>query len=92
MEKTSCLLCGCLTDQLFCPGCSDKGWEQVRAIQTFLDNYPGLATIELCRELSVSLGFIKGLISAGYLNLELPDREKPQNHSSGFHISDLKRR
>lgn len=86
MGKASCLICGRLTDQVFCADCHDEGWELTHSIQSFLRNYPGVATIEVCRELSVSLGFIKGLVEAGYLTLAIPDAKKiSPDGASGFH-------
>lgn len=84
MEKGSCLMCGCISEQLFCASCSDEGWERYRQIQSFLSDYPGITTIEICRELSVSLSFIKGLVSAGYLNLNLPKPQHTEHKPSGF--------
>lgn len=84
MEKTTCLMCGCLSEQIFCTSCSEEGWNKYRQIQSFLSDYPGITTIEVCRELSVSLNFIKGLVSAGYLNLNLPKPQNPEPRPSGF--------
>ncbi len=84
MSKESCLICGRLTEQVFCPGCATEGWARYQAIETFLNKYPGVTVIEVCRELSVSLGFIKGLVARGYLNLNLPitDEPEPKNFPS----------
>ena len=90
MEKLSCLLCGRLSDEIFCKDCHDKGWDQYHVIQTFLKDYPGITTIEVCRELSVSLAFIKGLVFAGYLNLHIPKPETVDKLSSGFRSAKTK--
>lgn len=91
MERTFCLMCGCLSDQIFCPACSEEGQTKYRQIQAFLSDYPGVTIIEVCRELSVSLNFIKGLVSAGYLNLNLPKPQEPEHRPSGFRSNKNKR-
>jgi len=91
MGKSSCLICGRLSEQIFCADCSEKGWSKTHSIQKFLRDYPGLTTIEVCRELGISLGFIRGLVSAGYVNLDIPKLEDitlPEvKKASGFHTS-----
>lgn len=72
MAKDNCLICGRLSEEIFCENCSEQGWEKHRAIKKFLEDYPGSTVIEVCREISVSVGFIKGLVKEGYLNLNLP--------------------
>ena len=92
--KEACLICARLTEQTFCPECSEKGWAMYEAIEAFLRKYPGVATIEVCREVSVPLDFVRGLVSKGYLNLDIPKREVREgvedNKSSGFYSAKRK--
>ncbi|PKM83413.1 MAG: hypothetical protein CVU89_01320 [Firmicutes bacterium HGW-Firmicutes-14] len=83
-KRETCLLCGVLTDQLFCSNCSDKGWGQYRELQTFLQEHPGATIIEVCRETSLPFSFVKGLIEGGYLNAGVSG-DSTITESPGFH-------